>query len=584
MLADKARNFLKKITTQSTPPPEQILDAESDKVNDGSYNSVTFHHLLKETSDSRKSSSCSSTVVAYSKPKKTMRPYTIQRAIGAENMMFRKGVPHEFNQYCIYYFPDGRKISAKAEEKDLNFYIVKRQKKLSYSSVIHMIAQAILAVYDLHIRNIVHRDIKPENFLVFSRGLLKLADHDTAAEVNDAGLPLMPLHINGTESYMTPEIKLLHDRVRSLEADIDKLNQGEEKPQVQEIKKLKTQIKKCLREYVKLNFKIGDCFALGNTIEKMTLLLPEIEQLNHPLLDKLYQGLKENKLTVNDAINFPIFGATPEKRQAYFNHVREQAKKGSVLIIDGYDFVPVAPGDPFYILDREIKYLYRASQFALCISEEIEHCQESIRQGSGRNISETMRQFALLNHNTLLFSTKKTDVAKYKDDLDELKSIARTQREEILANFFRDEDLTTRLLKNAVDDAYFEYVHANGLEDKDGHPVTHTFDFMHLHLPAGRLQAQTFQKFFEGAFMQGASPQHLFHLIYKHYTTGPGNTYPQSFKTFLHHHLKKLKDDSMPELKKYFDTLNQNSGLTIASSTIATSPTVGSSFSTRKNN
>eukprot|EP00752_Nemacystus_decipiens_P001694 g1641.t1 len=74
---------------------------------------------------------------------------------------------------------------------------------LSLGEAVAWTAQAVLAIEDLHAKNIVHRDVKPENFLMGKSGTLKLTDFGFARELE----PDERLYSQfGTPEYVAPEM------------------------------------------------------------------------------------------------------------------------------------------------------------------------------------------------------------------------------------------------------------------------------------------------------------------------------------------------------------------------------------------
>ncbi|CAN0012165.1 unnamed protein product, partial [Ectocarpus fasciculatus] len=74
---------------------------------------------------------------------------------------------------------------------------------LSLRETVAWTAQAVLAIEDLHAKNIVHRDVKPENFLMGKSGTLKLTDFGFAREL----APDERLYSQfGTPEYVAAEV------------------------------------------------------------------------------------------------------------------------------------------------------------------------------------------------------------------------------------------------------------------------------------------------------------------------------------------------------------------------------------------
>ena len=61
------------------------------------------------------------------------------------------------------------------KNKDLGQYLTKFEKIPEYQARL-LIAEIVLAVEELHRRNIIHRDIKPDNILIDDEGHVKLTD------------------------------------------------------------------------------------------------------------------------------------------------------------------------------------------------------------------------------------------------------------------------------------------------------------------------------------------------------------------------------------------------------------------------
>ena len=94
-------------------------------------------------------------------------------------------------------------ISEYAPGKDL-FFLWAEKKMFNIEWTQFYIAELVVALDDLHSKNIIHRDIKLENILIDSKGHIKLTDFGVSKllEKKDEKAKTMV----GTESYLAPEI------------------------------------------------------------------------------------------------------------------------------------------------------------------------------------------------------------------------------------------------------------------------------------------------------------------------------------------------------------------------------------------
>lgn len=64
----------------------------------------------------------------------------------------------------------------------------------------------------LHARQCIHRDLKPENLLLTANGRVKVTDFGFARIISQSdAINRRPLTLCGTDSYMSPEIRLQTD-------------------------------------------------------------------------------------------------------------------------------------------------------------------------------------------------------------------------------------------------------------------------------------------------------------------------------------------------------------------------------------
>ena len=101
-------------------------------------------------------------------------------------------------------------VSEYAPGKDL-YYHWNNMKPFSLNLTRFYIVELILALEDLHQKNIIHRDIKLENILLDSEGHIKLTDFGFSKFLNDDDKTFT---LAGTPAYMAPEVyyKKGHDK------------------------------------------------------------------------------------------------------------------------------------------------------------------------------------------------------------------------------------------------------------------------------------------------------------------------------------------------------------------------------------
>ncbi|MBV8801839.1 MAG: hypothetical protein JO131_02525 [Gammaproteobacteria bacterium] len=273
-------------------------------------------------------------------------------------------------------------------------------------------AQLTLAVYELHLHNLVHLDIKPENIFLFEySGLahLKLGDLDGLRHKDDQNTKVAL-----TTSQLAPEIcyqwkKLSSDAKQTLwdrQSDeykiqfwrnlsiigknilwknLSSLQQSQiykkltfpeqllflqskksfEKSKLYNTKKEifweKNSIFNMIssKKYHEAEKKALDCYALGLTFETIHLQ----SNLSAPHLNELILGLQHNnpnkRLTMQQVRQHVFFGETETERDTYFNTIKQKYK--STTFIDDYyvstQYIP-EQHDAFYILPLALKEIY----------------------------------------------------------------------------------------------------------------------------------------------------------------------------------------------------------------------------------
>jgi serine/threonine protein kinase len=272
-------------------------------------------------------------------------------------------------------------------------------------------AQLTLAVYELHLHNLVHLDIKPENIFLFlypDRAHLKLGDLDELSIEDDP-----KIRVAGTAAQLAPEI-CYHWKTLSREAkqalwerqsdkykiefwhSLSSLRQNILWQKLSTLQQAKIYKKLTLpqqllflsrkkifeqsdshpkkelfwkelsdfnlinnKKFFKANKKALDCYALGATFS--TILLQSC--LFDSLLDDLIKGLMHKnprkRLSIEQVRQHDFFGKTEEDRNIYFSTLKEKYK--SETFIDGY-YIPTQhvpkQHDTFYILPLKLKEIY----------------------------------------------------------------------------------------------------------------------------------------------------------------------------------------------------------------------------------
>ncbi len=253
----------------------------------------------------------------------------IAELVDAEEFLRNEGVPPDFNHYSLYSNTQGVRLGVAADQGNLSQFIQKNQGKLRWKTVLDIIAQIHLALYDHHIRDMAHCNIDPENFLVFFQNgayQVKLNDHQRTSGNN--GLIKYDLYKLG--AVLVEARKLMRREPMDIKARIDRV----------------------------------------------------IQKLQHPIPDERISVLQV-------MTQMCLFGRTPQQRHKFLAKIRARVRK-NLPHIDGYVFHPVAVDDPFFILDKSIKPLYQAAEEVLQVAEQIETCRQMLLTHKSVEISSQL--------------------------------------------------------------------------------------------------------------------------------------------------------------------------------------------------
>ncbi|MEO8401311.1 MAG: protein kinase [Gammaproteobacteria bacterium] len=557
MASSLAQRFIENFHTVKAPKLNELLIPTNDPpIDDAQDNYVSFfEHPKREFRPGKRVAKKIGLPIALSRPKEKISEERkinyIAESHLAKELLLRKEVPVEFNQYSLYYNNEGIKIATRAEAGDLNQFIAANIEKLSEQCVRDIIAQLILAVDDLHQRDVVHRDIRSENFLVFIRDgkyHIKLADHDSAIEVDKKGLPLDRnlLTIRGNEQCRSPELQ-----------EITKKSTPEENAERR-------------KRLPNLDIKAIDCYAIGKTLLDVKFLLP-VKWRNNAKLDKLINGLiapePGARFTTKKVLEQEFFARNKTQRNSYFAGLRARVKNNFEL--EGEHVVPVEKNNPYYLLDQTIKPLYRAGRQAQQVDEQIEEFNQGINSGFQNSpLSEVIRKYAALKKATVEFS-KKAEAAENIEQVDivdkdlsvNLKTLrVETEKKsaEVCLRFLTEEKSLVVLLTKAVAEAYKDYVTKNKLEDVHGEAISSCFGFFARHGAKGRRQAQELSIKVNQAVAANQAPKDIFLVLSEHIKNGGGNHHQYSFKTILDAKIKKMDGEKdIAAWQKHFDFQNK---------------------------
>jgi len=539
MLAKRPRE-LRKAIKSLIPRFEEVKDEKA--LDDSTHSLVTFHEWRDRQPRFRfglSAAPVASLPIAHLKLKRQGSELAadIVRVINAEKLLCKKKVPGAFNFRPFYRDTNGGSFSLRALGKDLFAYLDVLEemensgRPLSNADLISMMGQAILAVYDNHVRGIVHRDIKPENFLVFfhnGKCNIKLADQESVAEINsDTGRSLTSLEIFGSPMYGPPETRKIYKRMKKEGHSLE-----------------------LTEKYNQLNLKAFDCFTLGKTLDMMGDFLQE----RTPAFELLWKGLcRKNvskRMSIEEAMNSTVFGDSPENRQAFFDELRATANDNT-LTIDGYsqDAVDDVVDNPFLLLDHSIKPL---GWQAVKVAEQIEECERTISDINNKStFSDIAELVSSLKVNTSrLIETVVMDNV-YNEKLAHLKLSAKRETEEVISQLFNTPDVVATLLKKAVNEACGDYFGENIGNNRGGY-----FEFFRGRDKKERDQVRKFKEDINSAEL---SPKQIFKMIYNYYNQGEGENFPGTFKNSLRNKLRKLDMKSMIEWKAHFDRLDEKS-------------------------
>ncbi len=219
----------------------------------------------------------------------------------------------QFIQNLLFHGKKG-KISARAQN-DLHHWFHKSSgwfswfrrsagKKANEDLIREITAQVLMALDALHSNNKVHRDIKLGNFLIYKNHYVELADIDT---ISDIGVKTNPTH---TPQFLAPEAR--SEETKYGKRDNYRLDK---------------------KKYPDLDKKALDCYAIGTDLGRVydDLIKDKDDRISYgfqrafsDLVDGLADDDKDERLTIQRAMESPLFGATPEARAEYFKSIREK--------------------------------------------------------------------------------------------------------------------------------------------------------------------------------------------------------------------------------------------------------------------
>ncbi|MBV8802838.1 MAG: hypothetical protein JO131_07765 [Gammaproteobacteria bacterium] len=375
-------------------------------------------------------------------------------------------------------------------------------------------AQMLLAMHDLHSRNLVHRDPTPKNFLVNLTQdnylHVMLSDLDSVIHSNSKNIPLA----GPPPNYTAPEINLM------FQITPNSLRR---------------------KEYNSVDKKTADCFTLGVGFKQLFYKYTADNALIPSELKDLITHLtKENpkaRLTIKQAMDHAFFGSNPDARREYFYKITEKFKRPDVYF-DGYYQSPSdkfpKQNDYFFLLPDNHKEIFN-------IGSDLQDSLELISQMEAKGNSESYngllisidkqsrRLFRLTEETTLSSRLIKELKQKAQDIYNSLplKSKSKT------AAF-----ITSKELKNSVLNAFNKYIAINKMENlKRGDRF---FEKLYSHGISGKENAEKFKNQIEENFKSDYSPRDIYLEILKYLENGPGNYQKTSFKTILTSELSKV--------------------------------------------
>ncbi len=248
-------------------------------------------------------------------------------------------------------------MSRLARKGDLLDYLGKHGKYLSSDEIKSMFAQLILAVEELHSKNLVHRDLALENTLVDvnNHGNLHLcvADFDTLAEINKYGQPLKMCIAAGRLDYLPTE--MVSEKVRQ-QILAEKCKVGFKDGNLAILVGSKCDVLISRGDYSKMDLRRLDTYALG---VMFYYILEHSESEDKDLEDLVCKmvGRRFLRYKLEQVKSHKLFGKSKAESENYFKSIENSFS--SETQIDGYVHDSIRhSSDCFYLLPQEIKEIY----------------------------------------------------------------------------------------------------------------------------------------------------------------------------------------------------------------------------------
>lgn len=396
-----------------------------------------------------------------------------------------------------------------------------------------LFAQLIMVLDQLHNDlDFVHRDIKLDNILIGyinGRWRIYLIDYEFTSKTADC------LYLAGTASAAPPELKKLTKAF---------VKQGEVKTIWIDTYEQKSKI------YTPLDKKAIDCYHLGSVFNyfyrylcKTSTQTATIQGQITDLITNLTTTEPEDRLSIAQAKNHPLFGTSASNCKLYFETLKQELRAADPNF-DGYnlrhaeDYFP-EKNNGFYILPAVQKEIYlmtsslnnQINSLTKSRPEDINFVYISIHAKASAlkaltNGIKTLKQL----HKDIDSIIKKT---KPFADL----ATSRISQEEEFAK-----KISTEKLQRAVADAYQDYCKLNNFDNLNNSFWRNLF----FRPDPGQNEAKTFN--FTISNSTDTDPADIIKSILSHLEKHPGNS-KKSFSNFLRTRL--LRDVSPLPLEEW---------------------------------